>query len=336
MRLAFKITGCVLIAAACALAAPKPPTPKLKLVEVSRIWSQAPHNAFTDLIRYKNRWFCVFREGSSHVSPDGAIRVLSSSDGTNWASASLIATQYGDLRNPKLSITTDERLMLTAVEAYPAQEWVRHQTFVWLSLDGRNWGSRVKIGDPNMWLGQVAWHNRRAYSLGYSTTRDHFIRMYTATDGISFQPHGEVMLNKSFPSEASLLFESNDAALCVLRREDADPKEGAALLGTSQPPYRGWSWRSLGVRIGGPNMIQLPDERVVVAARLYDGRERTSLCWLDADSGILDEFLTLPSGGDSSYPGLVYYDGLLWISYYSSHEGKASIYLAKVQIPPLR
>ena len=50
--------------------------------------------------------------------------------------------------------------------------------------------------------------------------------------------------------------------------------------------------------------------------------------------GEYDPVLTLPSGGDTSYPGLVWHDGLLWISYYSSHEGKKSaIYLAKVRFP---
>ena len=43
-------------------------------------------------------------------------------------------------------------------------------------------------------------------------------------------------------------------------------------------------------------------------------------------------FLELPSGGDTSYPGLVWYDGILWVSYYSSHEGKTSIYLAKLTV----
>jgi hypothetical protein len=27
------------------------------------------------------------------------------------------------------------------------------------------------------------------------------------------------------------------------------------------------------------------------------------------------------------------HDGLLWVSYYASHEGKTSIYLAKVRLP---
>ena len=32
-------------------------------VPVKKIWDRAPHSAFTDLIRFKDRWFCSFREG---------------------------------------------------------------------------------------------------------------------------------------------------------------------------------------------------------------------------------------------------------------------------------
>ena len=30
------------------------------------------------LLRHKDRWYCVFREGEAHVSPDGALRVITS------------------------------------------------------------------------------------------------------------------------------------------------------------------------------------------------------------------------------------------------------------------
>jgi len=59
---------------------------------------------------------------------------------------------------------------------------------------------------------------------------------------------------------------------------------------------------------------------------------RTSLCWLDLENAKLIEFLKLPSSGDNSYPGLVWFEGRLLVSYYSSHEGKAKIYLAEVAI----
>jgi hypothetical protein len=78
-------------------------------------------------------------------------------------------------------------------------------------------------------------------------------------------------------------------------------------------------------------MIRLPGGSIVAAVRRYDGGARTSLHWLDPDQPALTEFLRLPSSGDTSYAGLVWHEQLLWISYYSSHEGKTSIYLARVK-----
>ena len=56
------------------------PAAAARVLEVRKIWDRAPHNAFTDLIRFEERWFCVFREGKAHVSPDGALRVITSPD----------------------------------------------------------------------------------------------------------------------------------------------------------------------------------------------------------------------------------------------------------------
>ena len=80
-------------------------------------------------------------------------------------------------------------------------------------------------------------------------------------------------------------------------------------------------------------MIQLPDGRILAVTRLHVGGTRTSLSWLDVENAKLTEVLKLPSGGDTSYAGLVWHDGLLWVSYYSSHEGKTSINLAQVKVP---
>jgi hypothetical protein len=77
----------------------------------------------------------------------------------------------------------------------------------------------------------------------------------------------------------------------------------------------------------------LPDDRLIAVVRLYDGGARTSVCQLDPDAGSLTELLRLPSGGDTSYAGLAWHEGRLWISYYSSHEGRTSIYLARVNLP---
>src|ERR1044072_6165180 len=83
------------------------------IVSVKRIWDAGAHNAFTDLIRWRNRWYCTFREADAHVGGDGRIRVLVS-DGERWTSSALIGDPGHTPRNPKLSITPDDRLMVVA------------------------------------------------------------------------------------------------------------------------------------------------------------------------------------------------------------------------------
>ncbi len=63
-----------------------------ELVSVTRIWDQAQHSAFTDLIRFRDKWFCIFREGKQHGHGDkGKIRIIESGDGNRWVSAALLS-----------------------------------------------------------------------------------------------------------------------------------------------------------------------------------------------------------------------------------------------------
>jgi hypothetical protein len=314
----------------CAIHAWAEPLPvKPELIEARRIWDAAPHNAFTDLAWFKGSWFCVFREGKAHVSPDGALRIITSKDGQEWRSAALLTSSNADLRDAKITITPDNRLMLSGAGALHQPAEFKHQSYAWFSKDGHHWTDPVKIGDPNMWLWRTTWQKKIAYSIGYDTAAEKFIRLYSSKDGQHFQTLVSTLLDEGQPNETSLVFLPDQSCLCLLRR---DGKPGTGQLGVAKPPYTLWQWKDLGTRIGGPHMLRLPDGRIVAAARLYDGSVRTSLLWLDPQVGKLTEFLKLPSGGDTSYAGLVWRKDLLWVSYYSSHQGKTSIYLAKVRL----
>ena len=300
----------------------------LELLEVRKIWDGAPHNAFTDLIRYKDQLFCVFREGQGHVSPNGAIRVLKSPDGEDWTSVARLTSETSDLRDAKISITPDGRLMLIAAGAMRVPEPVRHQTYVWFSTDGTQWSDPQPIGEPNYWMWRVVWHNDVAYGVGYATHKSlpTITRLYRSKDGVQFTTLVETLFGKGYSNEVALVFGPDNTAWCLMRRG------GSAQLGTSRPPYDSWSWKDLGVRVGGPQMIRLDDGQLLATVRLYDGKVRTSLCEVDAKEGSLTEKLALPSGGDTSYAGMVLEDDTLWISYYSSHEGQTCIYLATVRV----
>ena len=302
----------------------------MKLIEVRRIWDKAPHNAFTDLVRFQDRWFCVFREGKGHASPDGALRVITSADGKTWESAAIITSPNSDLRDAKITVTPDGQLMLCGAEALHDKSKHTHQSLVWFSKDGRSWSDKQEIGEPDFWLWRVTWHKGKAYGIGYDCVKNQnqSIRLYSSNDGKKFDTIVDRLFDVGRPSETSIVF-GGDTARCLLRR-DGRPNSG--LLGVSMPPYTKWEWKDLGLRIGGPHMLLLPDRRLVAAVRLYDGGTRTSLCWIDPQAGKLTEALELPSGGDTSYAGLVWHNGSLWVSYYSSHEMQTAIYLARVNM----
>ena len=310
----------------------------IERLEVRKIWSKAAYNSFTDLIRFRGRWFCAFREGTGHLTPDGALRILTSVDGLTWNSVASIPcpAPFQDLRDPQFSITPDGLLLLNAAAFRPVC-----QSMAWLSKDGCDWGHHHLIGPRGSWLWRTVWHSGVAYSFGRHEPKDHELQLYTSTDGLDFQAHGKPRLGAGYSNESDLLF-LDDATGVSLTRCDG----GNALLGTASSPYDRWTWTDLGVRIGGPALLRLPDGRTIAAVRLYDPRQRTALCWLDVETAALTEFLTLPSGGDTSYAGLVWHDDLLWLSYYSSDDYlasmkgaiqahlKTSVYLAKVRLQP--
>jgi len=300
-----------------------------QLADLRKIWDRAPHNALTDLTRFRGCWFCVFREGKDHISPDGQIRVLTSTDGVAWKCASVLLLPGLDLRDPKITATPSGTLMINTCAAYGPSAPQRHHSFVWFSQNGFEWSAPQKIGDPNYWLWRVTWHRGIAYAVGYRTVEPFGLRLYCSRTGTDFELLADRLFVENSPNEATIVFLQDDTAFCLLRR---DAGSATAKLGTAEPPYTEWSWKDLGIRIGGPHLLCMPDGRLIAAIRRYAKSPWTSLNWLDAREGKLTEFLALPSGGDTSYAGLCWHDNVLWVSYYSSHEERTSIYFARVRL----
>jgi len=158
------------------------------------------------------------------------------------------------------------------------------------------------------------------------------VRLYRSNDGHRFQPWVPTLRDAGYPNETDLLFGATGDCHCLLRR---DGRPATAMLGHSRPPYNRWSWRTLGVRIGGPVWCRIGGE-IYAVVRLYDGRVRTAICRLHLAKARLEERLVLPSGGDSSYAGLLPQDDRLLISYYSAHEQqRCCIYFATVGLSEL-
>jgi hypothetical protein len=299
------------------------------LLEVHKIWDQAPHNAFTDLIRYKKDWFCTFREGERHVyGQDGKIRIITSKDGQKWESAALLEEKGVDLRDPKLSVTPDGRLMLVmGGSVYKEKELVTRQPRVAFSNDGKSWSNLIPVMKQGDWLWRVTWFKGMAYGTSYSSGKtERNLKLYRSTDGTDWQPV-TVLKVDSLPNETTLRFLPDGEMIALVRREAGNK---FAWIGHSKPPYTDWTWHETGYRVGGPNFIIIGDE-MWAGCRNHVPQTKTVLARFSKTN--YEPVLDLPSNGDSSYPGMVWFKKRLWMSYYSSHEGKTSIYLAKIKLP---
>jgi hypothetical protein len=322
---------------------------KPEIVSVEKIWDQGKHNAFTDLIRWKDKWYCTFREADAHVGGDGKLRVLESTDGKKWESVALLAEKGIDLRDPKFSITPDGRLMIVAGgSVYEGRTLKGRQPRVAFSRDAREWTPTQRVLTEGEWLWRVTWHDGKCYGVSYDASErsspgakeaaktgkvppgpaDWKLKLVVSTDGVKYDlvTHLDV---PGHPNETTLRFLPDGEMIAMVRREGGNT---FGWIGRSQAPYKQWTWKETKHRFGGPNFIPLPGGALIAGGRTYPGGAKMAIATMSADGGY-EPVLTLPSGGDTSYPGLVWHDGLLWVSYYSSHEKKTAIYLAKVKLP---
>ena len=311
--------------------------------EIVKVYDTAPHSAFTDLIRFNDTFYITFRTGTGHVpgkqtgEGDGDIPILSSQDGKSWQLVTCLTKKTFDLRDPKLSVTPDGRIMvLMGGSVYidgKLTDKVPHVSFS--DRNGKDFSSPQPLAiDPAIkkeldWIWRVTWLGNIGYGTGYGVateSKKSVLSLVKTTDGIHYE------LVKKFdrpnqPNEATARFSSNGDMRIFLRCET-----GNAELGSAPAPYTDWQWNDLGIRAGGPEMIVLPNEKLLFGHRLYEQSGASTVLSVQNKDGKLRVIARFPSRGDTSYPGFVVHNGKLWVSYYSSHEGKTAIYLAIVPL----
>lgn len=304
-------------------------------IQVSRIWSNGEYCSFVSMVKYKGKYYVSFRESDSHqiLKPEnrnGKSRILVSNDGEKWESVALLEKEGFDLRDPKLSVMPDGRLMvLMGGSIYKDLKFVGMTPYVAFSSDGKHFSELQPIqfdeglSENREWVWRLTWHDGIGYGVSYGSG----FMLVKTTDGIHYSLVSRLDM-PGRPGEATVRFLS-DGTMAMMVRRDGDSKNGA--WGISKPPYTQWKWIDMDVPLGGPDFMFTSDTTAIVASRSLYSTEKTMLFKGDM-RGKLEEVCILPSGGDdNSYTGMIVEGDMLWVAYYSKHEGpKASIYLAKV------
>ncbi|MBR4756983.1 MAG: exo-alpha-sialidase [Bacteroidales bacterium] len=315
---------------------------------VDKIWDEGTHAAFTGLVEFKGKYYCTFREGYSHIfdeegNAEGRIRVLESSNGKAWKSVLDAGIEGIDCRDPKLCVTPDGRLMvLFGGSTYRNRKLVAQQGYVIFSRDGKTFTEPEKISfspevpNASNWLWRVTWNGDTGYGVSYGAIPGaSTLVLYQTRDGVRYEKVKSIDELADTGNETTLRFLPDGRMLMMVRRDRGDRM---GYWGEAMPPYTDWKFSRMPLVVGGQDFVVLDDGTVLAGTRSYHiGSHCKTVILRGTVGGDFQEVFTLPSNGDTSYPGLLVVGKELWVSYYSSIEkpGKAAIFLAKIPLAAL-
>ena len=316
----------------------------------ARLYGDGEHNAFTDLIRWHDAYYVCFRHGASHLSMDGEIRVMRSPDLKTWEPCGTLDT-LGDDRDPHFTASNNALYVyfgtwdLVHADDHGLPGRGRLRSYFASSADGQNWSKVQAVYETGWWLWRTRWHEGVFYSVAYAITWPAITsgeaRLLRSEDGLEWSPVSTVTKDR-IPDEADIRFLPDGSMEAVLRSCDS---LGVSIFARSNPERTQWQCTNLSAVIHSP-VIATWKDRVFVSGRgMQDGASVTRIWELLNDD--VKEVITLPSAGDTAYPGLLIDPATLnaeqpafFITWYSQHERKpdrpdeASIYVGRVILKP--
>jgi hypothetical protein len=243
---------------------PKPFNLNSKVPDPDKIRTEFPH-----LIRFKDHWYCGFREALVHENhPSAKARVIRSTDGENWETVKLIEWDGADAGTPRFSITAEGNLMVASTLNFVSREPradgyhyqldretlgmgfsphtelekdVACQSVTWLSSDGTDWSSAYACPSAvNTNRFNVTWYNGMGYSVTNALGINRTGSLHRTRDGKSWR----LLLRDFVPAdqadEADVAFTPDGTACCILRGSSAT----IAMLGIGKAPYyQEWEWK---------------------------------------------------------------------------------------------
>ncbi|MFA6241163.1 MAG: hypothetical protein WC655_09550 [Candidatus Hydrogenedentales bacterium] len=310
------------------------------------------HNAFTDLIQWKGAYYLCFRHGGSHATMDGDIQVMTSADLKTWTTCGVLDT-LGDDRDPHFTATDDMLFVyfgtwdLAHQEGHALPDRGKVRSYFASTQDGKTWSKIQAVYEPGFWLWRVRRHDGVFYSAAYTAYRPkpdmRETRLVKSTDGLEWTTVTTVTKER-MAGEADFHWTPSGEVWIISRTGD---KAGDAEWFRSDASMTSWKATPTGVFIHSPAIAEWKD-RVFIAGRGKAEKSVTRLWEIVGDKFV--ECITLPSDGDTAYPGLIVDPASLqtdtpafFISWYSQHEidrndlatkYDANVYVGRVTVAP--
>jgi len=351
---AFRLKVGILAFLLCAVSAiASAETSAAKLEWAEKAFGDGRHNAFTDITFWHGVFYLCFRNGTSHGSMDGLIKIMRSADARAWEPCGELDT-LGDDRDPHFAVTEDALYVFFGVwdlkhgeeHATPDRNSIR--SHMASTHDGSTWSKIQGVYEPGWWLWRVIQYKGTFYTAAYTAYRpkpaQRELRLLSSPDGLEWNLISTIAKDR-MPTESDLWFDGQGSLNVITRMAD---ETNEACWFKSDASLKEWRPQFLGDIIHSPAVARWQD-RIFVAGRGKSDRGWVTRVWgLSSDRAV--SLLTLPSTGDTAYPGLIVdpataadtLQPALLISWYSQHEPKnepmpsknaANIYVGRIVFP---
>lgn len=300
--------------------------------------SEKEYCAFCDITYFNKKYYIAFRIGEDHApyhdySKNGYIKLMSSTDLTNWIPECEIVDSIWDLRDPNFCINpiTNELFLNYGVYGYhETRPKIKNKISV-LTQEGltlkikKTYNLDVeKYSD--YWLWKIYWFDNKFWSIAYHPDKSNPI-LVNSEDGTSYKYVSNIPINGN---ETALCFREK-TMIAISRNTDNDLP---AYISESEEPYSYWNCKELNQVLQSPEIINAGKDKIFVAGRSKYG---VSVYFYDADNMQISEYINLFANGNYGnygYPGMICNNGILSIVYYACNDYQyyPSIYLTSLSI----
>ena len=301
--------------------------PLIAPASVRKVYDDGRHNAFTALVRWKDAYWLSFRNADSHAYGEADLIVLCSPDGEKWTEAHRVNALPDD-RDPQF-LATEKRLFLYD----PALQGPDLTTFATWTEDGATWSKPQPVYEPRYILWKPRIHGGRFLASahrkgeGKDAAKMRQSHLITSTDGLKWDKISLVS-GGNYESETTIFPGPGDKLTAFLRIKYSVP----GFILEAPPPYQEWTRRPADIHLSGHSVHAFRGTTYLFSRTMNDkGSDTGTMIYTYAD-GKATPYCKLPSGGDCSYAEAVEVGDEMLVSYYSSHEGRTSVYLARVPL----
>ena len=234
MRTASMLTLCSVLLSTLASAAD---LPKVEVSNIRRVFDNGEHNAFTDLVRFRDRYYLTFRScpDGHMVHPTASIIILASDDMKVWHQTHRFRVEKRDTRDPHFLVFKDRLFVYTGTwysgeTTLPRDEYDlnKHLGYAAWSADGEQWHSPIMLEGT---FGHYIWRANTFAGKAYLCGR--------RKHEFDVRPRGEG------PNVESAMLESDDGLIWRTRAlfQEVDGDETAFPVRGKRKHCRDWPTR---------------------------------------------------------------------------------------------